>query len=251
MKYSKLLFLTIVSFLIMSSCNDDAEPTGSGDLQINFKLVYDDDPLEMLKSYELPNGIRLNFNRVSFYVSDIKMFGTEVVELGNNDYINLTNSHASQSSAIQGFNFNTTLKEGNYNALSFLLGVSAEDNAMVPSDFTSDSDLSLNGEYWAGWESYVFVKIEGNLDLDEDGVYEEPMALHIGGDNALAEFQVTGDLRIDPIITRQVPLTIDLYDMLTEGGVFDLEANPRIHSLDQEPIVIDLAQRFVNAISIN
>jgi len=248
MKTIKYLVLVFSLGLLMASCGED--PKENGVIDLNFKLRYAGDPVVMLEPYTLPNGLNINFSRVSFYMSDITLAGGNEQALNTVDYINLTNSNLSTSSSLAGYKHRITAQEGEHTILAFLFGVNSVKNSMVPADFGSDNDLSLSQEYWPGWSSYVFVKIEGNIDLDVDGVFEQGMALHIGGDEALSELQISGDLTVVANSTKDVPITIDLYKMLALDTVFDLEANPQIHSLDQADIVLDLSDRFVNAITI-
>ncbi len=248
MKTLKYLSLVLCLGLFMSSCGDD--PKGNGVLDLNYKLRFAGDPLVMLEPYTLPNGLRINFSRVSFYMTDVTLSGGDEQVLNTVDYIDLTNSNATTAKSNVGYTHSITAQEGQYSILAFLLGVNPVKNAMVPADFSSDNDLSLSQEYWPGWSSYVFIKVEGNIDLDNNGSFEQGMALHIGGDEALAELQITGDLSVVANSTKTIPITIDLYKMLALDTVYDLEANPQIHTIEQQDEVIELSDRFVSAITI-
>ena len=249
MKSIKFLILLFALGLLLPSCSDD-EPKGNGVIDLNYKLRFAGDPLVMLQPYTLPNGLNINFSRVSFYMTDVTLSGGNSVALNSVDYINLTNSNATSALSTAGYTHSISAQEGQYSVLAFLFGVNSLKNAMVPSDFGSDNDLSLSQEYWPGWSSYVFAKVEGNIDLDGNGTFETGMALHIGGDAALSELQITGDLSIVANSTKTVPITIDLYKMLALDTVYDLEANPQIHSLEQADEVLELSDRFVNSITI-
>ncbi len=248
MKNVLYLLLLVGSVLVLNSCGDEENPQRNGTLTFNFKAEYSGQPLVMLEEYTLPSGLTMNFSRISFYLSDLALLGS-TTEYDNVDYVNLTNAHSNTSSAIQGFNYSKSVPVGEYTGVNFSFGVNASNNAMVPADFNSDSDLSLSQEYWPGWESYVFVKVEGNADLDNDGTLEQGVALHIGGPEALRIINASKDFTISEGQSTTLNFVIDLNQMLTSGGIYDVEANPQIHSLGQADIVKDLADRFADALS--
>ena len=71
MKINWLLFVIVIVSLT-SSCQMDDE--NSAELNINFKLKYGSQNLEMFKEYNYPqSGEKLIFTRVSFYISEITL----------------------------------------------------------------------------------------------------------------------------------------------------------------------------------
>ncbi len=234
MKYS---ILVLLSLLMLSSCGDDDKK-----LDMNFQLTYDDQPLVMFQEYEFINGVDriypIEFSRISFYISELKMTIDGEEELFKEvDYIDLTESHSTLAKAEEGYTYDIGSTTGDATAVSFNIGLTAAQNATTPSDYPSSNALSRTSEYWSGWGSYVMIKIEGNIDLDGDGVKENGIALHLGTDNVMRTTSgaYSDDLRI----------TLDVEKVLNCDELFDLEVTTAIHNINQ----IDKAERLADNIS--
>ena len=62
-----LTFLSMSIFLI--SCGGDDDNTAV----INLKLEYAGEPLVMFQEFDYPDGNKIEFSRISFYISDIEL----------------------------------------------------------------------------------------------------------------------------------------------------------------------------------
>ncbi len=237
----KILLYTFISLMWMGCGDDDKE---GNMLDVHFKLKFEDQPLVMLEEYDLTEDIKIKFTRVSFYLSDFILQGDSDYSLTNIDYFNLTNAHSSLSKASNGLEVTYDIPNGEYTGLQTGLGVPSDLNAMVPADFPSSNDLSFSGEYWSGWQSYVFAKIEGKMDTDGDGIFEENIALHTGGDIAFRSLTWSENFSFSGDDHYQVTLYADIYDLMNMEPMYDLINNPRIHSADQTDLVIDISDRW-------
>lgn len=219
----KLITLA-VTILIMSSCSDD-----KGDLNLNFKLTYDDAPLVMFQEYDYPTGGKFFLSRASFYISDIAL-DEEIIK--DVDYIDLTNSHASEASAVDGLDYRITdIPAGSYSTFKLAYGVTAENNAQNWTDFPSNSALSRSGEYWDAWESFVFFKLEGMADLDGDGTFDQGISLHMGGDEIFVELNANVPTEISADTEASKVLNIAVDQVFNNGGqIYDLQNNSALHS---------------------
>ena len=234
--------LSLFTIVIISvSCNGDPEPSST---EVRFRLLYNGEPLVMFDEMSYPDGKSMFFTRVSFYVEDAKLTGDETIILSERDYISLTESHLSLAEAENGFLFyKGDIIPGNYK-LDFNIGVSQPLNDMVPADFPSSDVLSDAAEYWPGWESYVFAKIEGKIDLDGDQEEETGFALHLGGNDALRHIATT-DYNIEGSHS-ELMLDINLDKLFGTGNqLHDIANTPQIHSPEQNPIVKVLADNLV------
>lgn len=223
-----IYFLSAVTFCFaISSCGSPKDS-----LDLNYKLEYLGEPMVMFQDYTYPSGKTFQVQRVSFYISDLKVSssdGTEEV-IAESEYIDLTNSHRDATFAAEGYNYKAEDLTLDYETVSFNIGLTDVQNSMVPEDFTSDNPLSLSVEYWRAWNSYVFVKIEGNLDINEDGEYGagEAFALHLGTNESRRAFSTV-------MSESSADIKIDLEKVFNYGGnIYDIEANPRLHSLTPE-----------------
>jgi len=221
--------LKLLSYLIITasllSCGDDTR-----DLDLNFKLTYEGEPLVMLDEYTFPSGELIKFTRFSFYISNLSSsLGSMSTEIKDVDLINLTASHSNLASAQEGLTYQIKdIKEESGQSIDLLLGVDAELNKSIPSNFTGNHPLANSGEYWIAWDSYIFFKIEGIVDLDGDGITETNVALHIGSDQASREVSV-------PLTSNDnIDLIIDVNEIFqNETSIFNIVDNPQIHSLSQ------------------
>ena len=233
-----LTFLSMSIFLI--SCGGDDDNTAV----INLKLEYAGEPLVMFQEFDYPDGNKIEFSRISFYISDIELTTDGASYNGGEIYVDLTTSHSSLESSNKGLNINISdVKEDNIQSFSFNLGLNPTLNASLPSDYPSSSDLSRTGEYWSNWNSYVFVKLEGRLDRDGDGI-KEAFALHLGSDEAMRSLSFN-NLDND----RNIELSVDVEKVFNTGTLYDIAETPNIHSLSQidkiNQLMDNLAGSFV------
>jgi len=221
------LYTFIIMGLLISSCGED-----TSDLDVFFKLEYGDTPLVMLDEYEYPGGQTIKFTRFSFYLSDISVSdGSESQLIKDVDFLNLTNSHSRPELASTGYRLNLediSIKDPT--DVSFNIGVDPDLNATIPADYSGDHPLAKPGEYWIGWSSYIFFKIEGIMDTTGDGDTDTNIALHIGSDAMLRP------VRIDMSeSSEEIDININVKEIFENAnGLYDITMDPQIHSLHQE-----------------
>ena len=229
MKNLVLLAIGLIGLTLFSSCGE------GDDITFNFKLEYEDQPLVLFEDYTYPSGEQFQIQRVSFFISDLTLQSAEHgdILLSEVEYIDLTNSHVSQAVAEEGFELaldGTGIES--YEGLSFNIGLSPDVNSSVPEDYVSSNPLSNSAEYWRSWNSYIFIKLEGKMDIDADGAYGsgESFQLHIGSNAAMRSFSTVKSSDDNNII-------ISVDDIFShDDNTSDLATNPRLHVLDDETI---------------
>ncbi len=240
------LFALLGLIILLSSCSEDPK-----DVQLNFKLKYDGEPLVMLDEYVYPDGRPIKFTRVSFYLSDVQAIddgqSQEILDVA---MINLAESHATMGGANDGY---TLLIEDqdieNLDAIRMNIGLTSEQNGKAPNDYDIDNPLSNTGEYWIGWESYIFAKIEGLIDMDRDGTTEKTFALHLGSDEIMRT--ITFDnINMNESDQYDLNFEIDVKNIFENGAVYDIETTPNIHSLNQINQANQLIDNWAQAFSI-
>ena len=241
----KNILYTIIALpvLIFFSCGDD-----SSDLTMNFKLEYNGEPLVMFDEYTYPDGKTINFTRFNFYISELNLIKEGIsTEVKDVDYLDLTMYNLDKETSENGYDYIIRdLENIDFDGLSFNIGLTPEMNSSVPADYNSSSPLSKTSEYWLNWASYIFAKIEGNVDLDGDGSLETGVALHLGSDAILRTIQfdnMDGDNNID--------IVIDLKEVFENGSIYDIESTPRIHSLSQIDQASELIDNLVSSFKLN
>ena len=251
MKLSFKIFTFITISLMYMSCGDDTPDNTQnqdGSVEMALKVTYDGQPLVTSEEYMYPDGKAMYFSRFSFYLSELALRTEEgVASAEGANYLYVGQAHATAAGAAEGYKFNLNgVKSGDYVNLSFGIGVPAVENSMLPANFPSDNDLSLSGEYWGNWNSYVFCKVEGMIDFDGDGIPESDFALHLGADEAFADIELDRDFSVMDEQTTELVIPIELRNFfLNDGVIYDIEANPKLHNLSQSGEVNQLARNLI------
>lgn len=250
MKNLRFLPLFFIVFLL-SSCEDKLSDTGK--LDINFKMTYDGVPLQLLKKYTYPDGKSLFFNRFSFMASEIELANASGSTKNDQTvFVNLTDSHSTEAGSKLGQTITIDgLKPGKYTTFKMCIGVPKSKNAKTPAYFQPTDPLSQVAEYWAGWKSYILARTEGFIDTNNDGIENQGFALHTGADEAYVCFNSTVNSDISEKESK-ININFDLKKLFQNGtSIYDIKANPQIHSLSQAPQVKILANNLLSAISTN
>lgn len=244
--FSTLIFLSLIVFSFQSC--DDPVNLGSNQVDVTFKVEYDGEPLVMsLENYVYPGGIDMRISRFSVYLSNFKLENTSSEGV---HFLNFADINTSTSNAEKGTTVALSGDEnGSYSNISFDIGISQELNAMIPADFPEDSPLSKSGEYWPGWNSFIFAKTEGKLDTDNDGMYETNMSLHLGSDDARRTISLNGTFKTGEANNSEI--VIDLKNLFVgeNDAIYDVIATPAIHQLNQVDQLIELSNNLTAAFS--
>jgi hypothetical protein len=249
----KLLLVLFVLPFLSSKCEDDpkpADPTCVGVLNLNFKPTINNQPFVANKVF-LVNGKKVRFSKFHFYASAIPNFDVGASPNCNDDnniiFVDLTtldDSLKSINGATASF-LNTSV--GSFQSISLGLGVGLVLNAKKPSDFSASNPLSKSEEYWSSWKSYIFFKLEGLMDKDENGSFETGITYHTGSNDAIVGI---------PRFTKNIEITskgttlnfdLDMNKLLTG---FDFNTVNRIENLAQKEDMKKLMMNLGNAISI-
>ncbi len=227
-----------MGMLLLTSCKDD-----TGDFTLNFKALYDGEPLVMLEALEYTN-YDINILESDFYISDITLIkGDERVELAAIDFVDFSSNNFSIDRAEEGIDFNyLEVPVGTYDGLEFSIGVQPEENGMLPNAFESNNPLSNSGNYWSAWDSYIFAKLAGNYRGD-DGNLSETWFFHTGTDPLLRTFTVDKEIIIDPSESSSVSISMEHKVLFQDGGdYFDIETN----SINHDPTNLAPLEMIVN-----
>jgi hypothetical protein len=208
-------FLTLLFLLSFFGCEKDKEKVN---FTITFRALYDGQPLERYKTY--PYGNRtINFSRFSTYLSNIEAVNSDgAEEVSEIEYVEFTNDTVKQSVIKRTF----SAPAGDYSALRMGFGVAPGLNKKRPSDFDTKHPLYLENEYWIGWKSYIFTKIEGNYDANGDGTPETALTYHCGDDQVFFTADILSNFTVDA--NGNITVDFDLKKAFTfEGQLLDLE----------------------------
>jgi tRNA(Leu) C34 or U34 (ribose-2'-O)-methylase TrmL len=144
---------------------------------MRFSALYNTQSLALYTAYPTPDGDSISIQVLNFLVSDIRLVTTddkEVVLLNDDSkFINFDSPTAQMISLAD-------VPAGSYKSIRFGVGVQPSLNAKVPSDFSSSSPLGDISNYWSAWDSYIFSRIEGQLDTSRTSDQTLPFLYHSG-----------------------------------------------------------------------
>lgn len=220
---TNFLFL-LLGVLLLQACNNDpdsnTDTAETVDLTIAFKGTFGDAPLRMYEGeYAYENNTNIRLQLFQFYVSNLYLQSIEksapdTMPLIDIDLVSFQDI-ISLDDARRGVEITIPdVPVGTYNALHMGLGVAPQYNATQPGDYTPPHPL--DDHYWSWARGYVFTKIEGNVDYDRDGTYDEKLTFHLGENEFYRTLRVEQPIVIGPSNTS-LTFTVDLERILKDG----------------------------------
>ena len=260
----KILFLSVFSLLVWSCCDNEIEccvMPESGTFELNFTTQTQNGNMVLFQNFDLTDGTLLNINKFQFYISDIRLLnGNEEVPLGEVELVTFK-THSNPATASFGETFSYyQIPEGTYTGVKFGIGVNPELNANTPTYYAglgTDHVLSSGIDYWSGWESYIFTKIEGFFDRNDNGMAgggdpDEAITYHTGIDELYREKTINMPIEIAAGGIFALPLTVDMDKVFNSAAAVDIPNESIAHSnpLIEENMIITtkIADNLVEAI---
>lgn len=239
---------------MVSSCEDSANG-GEGQVSVvnvKFKALMNGDPFILNNRY-MHNGKEMSISALKFFVSDlVLMKGNLGVSLKDIDIVDFSSNTTVEAAEIGVSISDASIPVETYDGIRFGIGVPSDLNAQSPSDFSPNHPLS--NEYWSNWNSYIFHKIEGRYDDDNDPTdLEEGFTYHIGFDDYFRE-RVFGNQEITVIEgnTTEIVIELELSDLLkdADGLPINFSEVGYIHSEENQDVYTNLiANNWMNAFS--
>ncbi len=260
----KLLFLSLSVILVFACCqpNDDCCVTPAiGDFEVNFTTKTQNGNMILFQNFNLSDGTLLNINKLQFYISDIRLLqGGEETSISEVDLVTLkSHSNAAAAAAGETLTFND-INAGSYTGIKFGIGVSTDLNAKDPTHYAGlegDHILGSGIDYWSGWSSYIFAKIEGYFDANGNGTAgggddAEEITYHTGIDELYREKTINTNFDITENDVFTLPLVIDIDKIFNSTVTIDILNESVAHSnplLENNMLITNkIADNFVEAI---
>lgn len=239
--YALLLLLAAISFSACQDGGDDLVPQDN--FSLTFKATYDGQALVKYKNYPYGSS-SINFDKFNIYLSDITLLkGSEEVKLSDIEWVNFTPDLAPSDSAVV-VTFKYDAPDGDYTGIRIGYGVRADLNAKTPANFPPDHPLYVESEYWSGWESYIFAKVQGKYDLDGDTTPETNIFYHCGSDPVYNAASFTHDIPVAD--TGALTVEFDLKKLFTfDGQLLDLTVSTN-RTTSHDASNIALGQKVMN-----
>ncbi len=246
---NKLIFLTILSVLVLSSCKEDKvdpiSPVVEPTLEVKIQPVFGASILHENTAYTTAEGYDVEFTELKFYFSNVGNGSNVLIDAALFDWTATGTSFIS----VKG-------NKNNFMNLAGNLGVGAADNHADPSAFPNASALNIanaNDMHWDWNPGYIFIKVEGKADTIPNGIalFDHNFVFHVGLDVNLqtVSFSDLNWVSISEAISRTT-LKLDLEKFLQNGSqTIDLKTEFSSHSgSGQEAISLKAIQNFKAAI---
>ena len=257
MYLSKSIFSFLVVFtIVFSSCK---QPGCTDPIASNYNAdadkeddscIYDNLNLQ----FNLKNNERafsrydtLNFNEGSFRVENITFYMSNITLNNTSISKNVKDVHLFRLDEPNTMNLEVTAPNGNYESVSFGLGLTPELNNTEPSDYPTDHPLGLNqNTYWPMLaSSYIFVKIEGKMDTSQTSSFY-PLTYHLSHEDLFRALDFPKSISLDENNTATLQFNIDLSKLFTDVDLSQELAHERTSS----PLANQLITNFSNAIEL-
>jgi len=254
MKY--ISYLSVLTLMLFSACDEKQNINGVDDVtsvDITFKAKYGSDDFIINNVYEY-NGDQIRISNVQFYVSEVSLGtqdnGSEVDEVEFVDFSLITNAAMAAEGLVIAQS--SGIPVGDYPGLNLGIGVIPDLNAETPDQFASTHPLSRTSMYWADWNSYIFLKLEGTMDTDGDGMFDDVnFVYHVGSDPTYESVNINKGISLAKDQAMDLVVELDIEKLFVRDGAYlDIEAKPMIHNVNQMETGHYLMDNFVNALTI-
>ena len=245
-------WLVSVSFaLVVLNCDNNTAEDGA--IEVNFIAQFDKQPLTMFADqYDYEGDAKVSFQLFQFYVSSIRLInedgqpGPEIKDIALINFGDIQD----KTKAAEGVNVNIAgVPVGNYSGIQLGIGVNNALNGTTPNEYEAGHPLS--GHYWDAASSYIFTKIEGNADLNNDNSFEQKLTFHIGGNPRYREVKFDFPMTVESNKSEKVGFIVDVKDIFVgdDGSFIDFGQVTQIHD-GTAPLAVEMMDRFALSLSL-
>lgn len=231
MKY--LLLIALFTSLLIA-CKKDKSVEGPK-VHLTINETFNDKAFELNEIYNLNDTLLIRIETLMFYISGVSVnqssgIGLELYKTGAD----------SDSMIFHG-------QPGNYQDISFHIGVSENLNHEDPSLQDADHPLSsFSGMHWSWAQGYKFFVLEGKFDSDNDQIPDQSFSYHIGNDDNFREFSINHDYTLENDVITDIQINLDIAKVLS--GI-DIPNNTFTHSTGQFELIESLLNNIQNGFS--
>lgn len=262
MKDLTFLFFLLPAFLLMhTGCDLNEGPDiPSSDMKLNFTATYDGLPVVFGSgSHAYENGLKIQFTDFKLYLSDVTLVGangkdeTDLSEIRLLDFAGITTP--AQAAVGIGFFGVGGVPVGNYTAFQFDFGVSPSLNKTRFSSSTYAGNHPLNNSslHSALLKSYIFMRLSGSVDADNDGAFDDGNFNYETGTGDLYEENVrfSKAITVEDAEAYLQNFQIDLKKVLKKSAVAtDIIATPTIDNSNLHTLGAALMENLKSAIEL-
>ena len=141
------------------------------------------------------------------------------------------------------------MQAGHYHDFNITIGIDSVTNHSDPNTYSVESPLYPQSPamHWSWNSGYIFYKLEGVADTNNDGTFETTFSYHIGMDALKREVSKTIHKEVMKDQDNPIQVTIDLEKFLTN---VDFETERTTHTMNDMPLATKIANNSITAIEI-
>jgi len=251
-------FLTYVvlaiSAIVLSGCKSSVPEFELVEIDpfivIDFQFVNGEgEHVELNEQFTDLIGYRVDPLEFKYYLSNLTLSGDAIShKMADIELVNHQKNDPNAEGPQWGSSFKYQVPAGQYNQLSFGLGVPADLNESDPANFASEHPLSVySNMYWAWATMYRFVVIEAKIDTNGGSDVNQALAFHTGLDDLYRPFvEVPVDLDLKSFEKDTLVIEVDWNTMFHYGeSPIHLKLQSVTHTTDTQE-EFDLAERFTD-----
>lgn len=182
----RLFIYSLSAFAFLTSCkSDDTDTSIIANSQIIFAPTVDNSTYSFNNIITLPNGISMKYESLKFYVSNVKLVGSNGVETNVKSVELIDLMTAGKES------FSIKLESGPYEKIKFGLGLSPDINNTDPTTIPIEHPLGAAGNmYWTWGSQYKFMTLTGTFSTTSSTDLTEAFVWHPGRDQLYKEVEL-------------------------------------------------------------
>lgn len=248
-----LLFPLLALGFAACKKDDDGAPA-KAHLDVVFEATYGGAILETYKQYPY-DAYNFQCTRFHTYLSDIELIRADgsAQRLTDIAFVNFTPDNAPSSMSVRQTLPFHGVPTGTYTGIRMGVGVKPSLNAKNPGNFAANHPLFLENEYWLGWKSYIFTKVEGRGDRDMDGIDDYFVVHHYGSDPVYRTITLQAPIEVSAEGASALTVSVDLRELFTmgDGTWYNLPANQQTsHMMTDISIASVIVEHFQRAFSV-
>lgn len=163
-----------------SGCKEDPPDPETLTFNLQVNGLFNNQNFQYNTDYTAPDGNVFNFVVLKFYISNIRMIGTDNTQTKIERDAILVDLGLDEA----GTTYALTVPFGEYKGFVFDAGLSPALNGTDPAAVPADDDLSsLRNMYWTWASRYIFMKLEGSAIGPATNNASEAFVFHTGNDD--------------------------------------------------------------------
>ena len=218
------------------SSDDCTFPT----LSLDMNFVVGSEDFSFGTTYMI-NGVATKFTIAQFYLSNVRVATNGEADVNPDTYLLVK---ADQPVYEVG-----QITAGHKHMLMYAVGIDSATNHADPTTYAADHPLAPQNPnmHWSWDNGYQFIKIEGQVDTDNDGTPDGLLEMHIGKDSNLRNIALEAHKESD---TEDVMISVKV-DMAKLFEGLDLATQSVTHTADEPVIAAKVIENVPNVFSID